>query len=75
MGLKGAMVKHDDLKAGMKLRALRGFTCLTYGRDYTVYERSPGSFIVECDIGDHFLDGQKDQDGYLVGFELIETPA
>jgi hypothetical protein len=65
-------VKYSDLKAGMKLIALGGFTCIKEGEIYLAHERSPGVFVVFCDIGEHFLDGQKDQDGNLVGFELVE---
>jgi hypothetical protein len=58
-------IKLNDLKPGDTIVADGGFTCLRAG-EHKVWEKH-GQLVVVCDDGDHFLDGQEDDDGYLVG--------
>jgi hypothetical protein len=64
-------VKLEDLKAGDKIVADNGFTCLAAGshivREVEDKDGKP-SLAVQCADGWHWLDGQKDPDGYLTGF-------
>lgn len=57
--------KLDDLAPGDIVVADGGFTCIRAG-EHQVREMD-GLLFVPCDDGKHFLDGQEDDDGYLVG--------
>jgi hypothetical protein len=67
-------MKYIDLKVGMELMADDGFTCLKEDEIVTVKEDIKGRFYVDCSDGKHLLDGQKDINGNLVGFEIVSEP-
>ena len=58
--------KLTDLKAGDKLKADGGFTCLSAARIAEVKEDA-GGLYVECTEGRHGLDGQEGKNGECVG--------
>lgn len=66
----------QDVKEGDQVIADGGFTCLKDGAVLTVKTHptigaalGPGhQLYVECDAGGHFLDGQTDDDGEIIGF-------
>lgn len=55
----------SDLKAGQTILADAGFTCLKAGPHEVKADGS--GLYVECSEGHHYLDGQKDEVGSLVG--------
>lgn len=59
------MTKLSDLKAGDTITLDNGFTCLDAG-DHTVLIDDNGPCI-PCSDGLHYLDGQEDMQGNLVG--------
>jgi hypothetical protein len=59
-------IRLRDVNAGDVLVADNGFTCIHQGL-YEVKEDS-GRLYVDCRDGKHFLDGQDDGDGILIGF-------
>lgn len=63
----GRRVRLSDLKPGDTIVADAGFTCVIAGR-HTIL--SDGELFIECNEGRHYLDGQKGEDGYLVGISL-----
>lgn len=58
-------MKLSDIKAGHKISTDDRFTCLKPGL-HVVEESKQGLYIC-CDHGEHYLDGQEDEDGELVG--------
>lgn len=62
-------VNIKDLKPGQKLKADAGFTCLDLGV-YEVQFDKRGPYIF-CSEGKHYLDGQTNEDGNLVGLEAV----
>lgn len=54
-----------DLKPGSTIIADDGFTCMTAGQK-TVHADAHGLYV-PCNDGKHYLDGQEDEDGKLVG--------
>lgn len=64
-------MKYSELKTGMKLIAGHGFDCIPQGAVVEVHAYGP-QLIVECGCGLHFLDGQIDAHGNLVGLGLAE---
>lgn len=64
-----AYAKLADVKAGDAVNADGGFGCMS-GK-YTVYADGVGGLYVECNYGTHYLDGQDDGDGNLVGFYKV----
>lgn len=56
-----------DVKAGDVLIADGGFTCLNDGDHCTVMKDDKDELFVCCAAGKHYLDGQLDDDGRLVG--------
>ena len=64
-------MKMTDLKHGDKLVADGGFTCLIKNQVVMVNDAKDGKFV-HCRAGRHYLDGQEDEDGTIVGFEKIE---
>ena len=58
--------KLADVKHGDTLIADAGFTCLDAGQ-HEVKTDATGAFYVDCADGSHYLSGQKDQAGNLVG--------
>jgi hypothetical protein len=62
------MLRLEDLKAGDVVVADAGFTCIRPGA-HTVRD-CDGVLYVECDDGKHCLDGQRNEDGFLVGLSM-----
>jgi len=58
--------KLADLKAGDVLELDQGFTCMKGERNVCLYHAT-NELFVHCNHGLHFLSGQDDGDGYLVG--------
>ncbi len=59
-------IRLESVKVGDVLVADGGFTCLRPGRHEVKGEA--GCLYVVCRSGKHFLDGQDDGNGILVGF-------
>ena len=59
-----------DVKVGDKLLTDSGFTCLRGGQVLPVLKDDGGHFIT-CDEGKHYLDGQADGDGNLIGLTKV----
>lgn len=64
--------KLSQVKAGTKLVADDGFTCMGLGMVRTVQDDGRGELFVQCRSGRHSLDGQlSDEDGdTLVGLRF-----
>ena len=58
-------MKYQDLKPGDTVILDGGFTCHPPG-PVTVKEGTEGLYF-DCASGQHFIDGQKDEDGTLIG--------
>ncbi len=58
----------DKIKEGDVLIADGGFTCLQEGEELEVKVNKDGEKFVDCNEGQHFLDGQENEDGKIVGF-------
>ncbi len=58
-----------DVQPGMKLKADAGFTCIADGAVLTIESNEDGELFVPCSSGRHYLDGQVDSNGKLVGLE------
>ena len=71
--MKQAMVA--DVKAGTRLIADGGFTCLLLGEVCEVMEDDLRGLYVPCAIGKHFLDGQLDDGDRYIGFSIVEERA
>lgn len=56
-----ADVKPDDI-----LITDGGFTCMKSGQ-HRVHRDQTGNLFIKCSYGNHYLDGQLDDDGTLVG--------
>ena len=61
-------VHYDDLYVGLIVDIDRGFNCMPAGSKTVL--KNEGGFFVTCEEGRHYLDGQKDDDGYLVGISV-----
>jgi len=59
-------MKMTDLKAGDVVIPDNGFGCLEEGQQCEVGSEA-GCLFVYCDLGKHYLDGQIDKDGNIVG--------
>jgi len=64
--------KLSDVKAGDKLIADSGFTCIGANEIVTVQADDDGHLFVPCDHGRHHLDGQADDGETLVGLFKAE---
>lgn len=62
-------MKLSDIKAGDMVRVDDGFPCMSEGLK-TVAANEGGDLYVTCDDGKHFLDGQEDENGDLLGISL-----
>jgi hypothetical protein len=62
-----ARTRFDDVKEGDTLIADEHFECLSAGAH--VVRSGTAGLYVSCLRGHHDLDGQIDQDGYLVGLQ------
>lgn len=58
-------MKLSDLKVNDTIKVDSGFTCMYESLRY-VYKNKDGLFVV-CDEGHHYLNGQEDENGELVG--------
>jgi hypothetical protein len=66
------MMNIRDAKAGMKVKADGGFTCLKGGAIRTVSIDKQGFPWIRCAQGSHYLNGQlSDEDGTLSGLEPL----
>ena len=69
-------MKLIDLKPGDIVIADGGFTCVQEG-EHTVHRNprlpSTEGLYIHCTEGEHYLDGQEDTDGNLVGLKLKEN--
>jgi len=67
-------LKFQDVVVGMEVHFDSGFTCTTEGT-HTVQADDTGRLFVPCRNGKHFLSGQENEDGYLVGITAVpKTP-
>jgi hypothetical protein len=57
--------KLSEISTGDMIEIDGGFTCQKAGR-YMVHFSKKGPWFM-CDDGRHYLDGQADDDGYLIG--------
>lgn len=68
---KGRPYAHmKDCVEGMILECDDGFSCMPAGARKVVHLDEDGLYI-ECNGGNHYLDGQLDRRGYLVGLYLL----
>ena len=58
-----------DLRPGMIIYADRGFTCVREGHKVVQQDRE-GSLYITCTSGRHYLDGQENAQGELVGIRM-----
>jgi hypothetical protein len=65
-------MKMTDLKVGDVVVADGGFGCLEDGQRCEVKANAKGELYVECDHGNHYLEGQKDFHGELIGLTKAE---
>lgn len=68
-------IKIDDIHPGTVLIADGGFTCLRCGDTRSVERDDKGEPYIRCDNGRHYLDGQEDDDGNLIGLVLDPVSA
>lgn len=64
-----------DVKTGDWLQADGGFTCMREGTVHRVVNVQFGNktgLALVCHDGHHFLDGQEDNQGYLVGLTKLQ---
>lgn len=61
-------MKLADVRAGDMLIADGGFSCLEAG-PHEVKADPKGELFIDCADGGHYLSGQEDQNGELVGLE------
>ena len=60
------MLQLKDLEVGDTIIADAGFTCMPAGPK-TVCDNDKGELFVHCGEGRHFLDGQENENGDLIG--------
>lgn len=61
----------DDVRPGIRVKADGGFTCITPGAVLTIQVDEEGFPFVPCCEGGHWLNGQIDGNGNLIGFEKV----
>lgn len=66
------MLKFSDVKAGDVLLPDGGFTCIEGGDARKVLEDGAGELFVACAGGRHYLKGQADENGVLIGLTRAE---
>ena len=64
-----------DVKSGHTLIADSGFDCIASGSENRVYADEKNLLYVKCKEGHHYLEGQADAAGNLVGLELPQSQA
>lgn len=62
--------KFSYVRVGTKLRADSGFDCIEPDTILTVANND--GLYVPCSCGMHFLFGQPDDDGFLIGFSEVQ---
>ena len=62
--------KLSEVKSGHTLIADRGFTCLDNASENRVHADEKNLLYVKCKNGCHYLDGQTDANGILIGLSL-----
>lgn len=62
-------LKH--LQAGARLKADSGFTCIKGGKIVQVARADDGNLYVPCSHGRHYLDGQTNKHGVVVGMTRV----
>lgn len=67
------MLKLIDIKAGDTLVADGGFTCIAEGAVLEVKDNGDGFLYVPCRRKRHYLDGQTNLEGEVVGFSRAVT--
>ena len=63
-----------DVKAGTRLQADDGFTCIRKGKIETVQALPNGDLFIKCSHGQHSLDGQekgKAPHKYYTGLRIV----
>jgi hypothetical protein len=65
-------LKEADVRAGIRVVADGGFTCIPEGASLTVYADDDGEFFVHCQSGRHYLDGQL-ENGRFIGMRLADV--
>ena len=69
------MTKMTDIQPGSVLVVTDAdFTCLTRGQLVTVCASDGNGLYVPCDRGCHYLEGQVDGVGNLIGLTLASDP-
>ena len=65
--VNGPKLKYSDLKAGDQLMGFEGWECIPASAVRTVFEDEDGDLYLRCKQGKHYLDGQIQGGGYLLG--------
>ena len=65
------MLSMRDVKLGDRLRADSGFTCIEGGTVLEVAQDDEGELYVPCSHGKHYIKGQVDVHGRVVGFAIV----
>ena len=69
-------VPYKSIKLGDHLVVDSGFTCIKDGEVLEVLQdKDNGELYVTCAVGRHFLKGQEDAHGMLIGFTLLDKKA
>lgn len=63
------MTKLTELKEGDRVKTDNGFTCMEAG--VRKVKEKGGHLYIDCDRGQHFLEGQLDKKGNLVGIRKV----
>jgi hypothetical protein len=63
--------KLKSVKAGDILKTDGGFTCMPAGVLRKVHADADGKLWIRCSDGKHYLDGQADGQGCLVGLTAV----
>jgi len=63
-------MKLDELNLGQIVQVDDGFTCMPQGTK-EVKASEDGTLFLECTDGRHYLDGQIDKDGDLIGITPV----
>ncbi len=67
-------MKLSEAKAGVMVKADGGFTCIPEGAVRTIKIDEDGFPYIYCDHGVHWLGGQVDRNGDLIGFTRVGEP-
>lgn len=62
--------KKSEVHAGSYLIPDSGFDCLSAGEIHTVFSDDESRLYIHCTEGQHFLDGQLNEDDEYVGLSL-----